>query len=223
MEGFQNFGGFEVNFLPYYKALHDAGNNILTYDFRNHGLSSQGNGRTMVIGTFEYRDVTGCINYIRATEDTRDMENAMISICLGLNSTIIAMKKHPQYFKDIKTLVGVQPISIKSFMEKFAEKIGLNEEEVCKAFDLKLRMANGIRLEDLSPLSYADGIVKPVKIFQVRKDNYNKIVDPQEIFNRFKSVDKEFEWIEGTEERFEGYNYFSKNPKQLLEWLSKYL
>jgi hypothetical protein len=31
-------GGFEVNFLPEYKALHDAGYNILCYDIRNHGL-----------------------------------------------------------------------------------------------------------------------------------------------------------------------------------------
>lgn len=27
-----DFGGFEVNFLPEYKVLHDAGYNILTYD-----------------------------------------------------------------------------------------------------------------------------------------------------------------------------------------------
>lgn len=32
----QDFGGFEVNFLPEYKILHEAGYNILTYDMRNH-------------------------------------------------------------------------------------------------------------------------------------------------------------------------------------------
>ena len=30
----QYFGGFEVNFLPERKALHNAGDNILTYDLR---------------------------------------------------------------------------------------------------------------------------------------------------------------------------------------------
>jgi uncharacterized protein len=40
------FGGFEVNFLPELKHLHDAGYDILTYDLRNHGLSDEANGVT---------------------------------------------------------------------------------------------------------------------------------------------------------------------------------
>ena len=31
MEPWKNFGGFEVNFLPQYKALHEAGYNVLAY------------------------------------------------------------------------------------------------------------------------------------------------------------------------------------------------
>jgi uncharacterized protein len=29
--------GFEVNLVPDYKILHDAGYNVLAYDLRNHG------------------------------------------------------------------------------------------------------------------------------------------------------------------------------------------
>jgi pimeloyl-ACP methyl ester carboxylesterase len=36
--------GFEVNLVPDYKILHDAGYNVLAYDLRNHGLSSAANG-----------------------------------------------------------------------------------------------------------------------------------------------------------------------------------
>jgi hypothetical protein len=56
-------GGFEVNFLPEYKALQDAGYNILCYDIRNHGLSGSGNGGTVGIGLLEYRDVIGLVRY----------------------------------------------------------------------------------------------------------------------------------------------------------------
>ena len=42
MEGLDFAGGFEVNFIPRYKALHDAGYNVLTYDIRMHGESPEG-------------------------------------------------------------------------------------------------------------------------------------------------------------------------------------
>lgn len=51
------FGGFEVNFLPELKALHDAGYNILTYDLRNCGRSGEGNGGISGLGLLECRDV----------------------------------------------------------------------------------------------------------------------------------------------------------------------
>jgi len=35
---------FEVNFIPDYKILHDAGYNVLAYDLRNFGLSGSANG-----------------------------------------------------------------------------------------------------------------------------------------------------------------------------------
>ena len=41
-EPFTYAGGFEVNFLPKYKALHDAGYNVLAYDMRCHGQSETG-------------------------------------------------------------------------------------------------------------------------------------------------------------------------------------
>jgi hypothetical protein len=37
--------GFEVNFLPELKHLHEAGYNVLTYALRNCGRSGEANGR----------------------------------------------------------------------------------------------------------------------------------------------------------------------------------
>jgi hypothetical protein len=63
---FGGLGGFEVNFLPEYKALRDAGYNALAYDIRNHGMSGQGNGGIAGIGLTEYRDVIGSLRYAAA-------------------------------------------------------------------------------------------------------------------------------------------------------------
>ena len=43
--------GFEVNFIPDYKILHDAGYNVLTYDLRNLGLSGAANGGTRPVAS----------------------------------------------------------------------------------------------------------------------------------------------------------------------------
>jgi len=39
----------------------------------------------------------------------------------------------------------------------------------------------------------------------------------QEIYNNILSKDKKLFWIKGTDQRFEGYNYFEKNPKVMLD------
>jgi len=54
LEGLDFAGGFEVNFLPRYKALHDAGYNVLAYDLRSHGESGDGEGKISGVGYYEW-------------------------------------------------------------------------------------------------------------------------------------------------------------------------
>ncbi|MCE2029008.1 hypothetical protein [Sessilibacter corallicola] len=35
--------------------------------------------------------------------------------------------------------------------------------------------------------------------------------------------DKKLFWIEGTNKRFDGYNYFGKHPEMMIEWFDKYM
>ena len=51
--------GFEVNLVPDYKILHDAGYHVLAYDLRNFGHSGAANGGIASSGIFEARDVAG--------------------------------------------------------------------------------------------------------------------------------------------------------------------
>src|SRR6478735_3632662 len=44
---------FDVNFIPDYKILHDAGYNVLTHDFRNYGMSGRGNNVLYSGGRYE--------------------------------------------------------------------------------------------------------------------------------------------------------------------------
>jgi hypothetical protein len=60
---------------------------------RNHGLSVDSNGRSIPFDNFESRDVAGSIEHAKTHLDTKDMDEVLFSICLGANSTLVAMEK----------------------------------------------------------------------------------------------------------------------------------
>ncbi|RFU89132.1 MULTISPECIES: alpha/beta hydrolase [Citrobacter] len=221
LDPWKNFGGFEVNFLPEYKALHDAGYNILTYDMRNHGRSGMGNGGLVGHGLFEYRDVIGSLRYAKSRPDTKNMKVALYSRCLGANSTIVAMAKHPKEFKDIKAMIALQPVTPKVFVERAMEMNGIENgiEVFAKAFYNR----SGLHLDQVWPMEYAKAVTVPTLVAQVRNDFLTKPSNVQEIYDTISAKDKKLFWIEGTDRRFDGYNYFGENPKLVLDWFDSHM
>ncbi len=102
---------FEVNFVPDYKILHDAGYHVLAYDLRNFGHSGAANGGVFTVGRFESRDVVGSLNYVRSRPDTKDMTIGLFSRCVGGNSTMFAMTRRPEAFEGVRCMVSPQPLS----------------------------------------------------------------------------------------------------------------
>lgn len=47
--------------------------------------------------------------------------------------------------------------------------------------------------------------------------------DVQSIYDALPAEDKELHWIEGTERRFDGYNYFGVHPEVPIDWFDKHL
>jgi hypothetical protein len=74
--------GFEVDLVPDYRILHDAGYNVLAYDPRNHGLSSAATGGVVADGFTESRDVVGSLQYARTRPETREMAIGLFSRCI---------------------------------------------------------------------------------------------------------------------------------------------
>lgn len=224
LEGYTGFGGFEVNFLKDYKFLHDAGYNIICYDLRNHGISSQGSGGLCgALGYYESRDIVGSLRYARSRPDTKDMIIGLLSRCLGGNSTIVAMSKYPKYFEDIKCMILLQAVSGHAFVEKGAKDLGLDVPATTKAFDKRIHDLTGFYLHELTPIPYAKAVTVPTLVAQVRKDSLIDTKDTQEIYDSLSSKEKEIVWIDGTTRRFDGYNYFGDHPDKMLEWFNKYV
>ncbi|GAA5035197.1 alpha/beta hydrolase family protein [Streptomyces siamensis] len=61
------------------RFLHAADHNILTYDLRNHGLSSDANGVTSRLGLIEARDVVGSLRYVRSQDSPAAMKLGLYS------------------------------------------------------------------------------------------------------------------------------------------------
>jgi pimeloyl-ACP methyl ester carboxylesterase len=218
------FGGFEVNFLPELKHLHDAGYNILTYDLRNCGLSGEANGGISGLGLLECRDVVGSLRYAKSRKDLASMTTGLFSRCMGGNSTIIAMAKWPDEFTHIKALVLLNVVSGKTFIERGAENVGGDPVEATKMLDERLRQLTGFRLDEETPLPYAKHVKVPTLMAQLRRDFLvHAERDGQAIFDALGAQEKELLWIDKSNQRFYAYNHFGQHPERLLGWFAKYM
>ncbi|MET3600531.1 alpha/beta hydrolase family protein [Martelella mangrovi] len=211
----------EVDFTQDYRILHDAGYNVLTYDLRHHGLSGIGNG-IVTSGRFESRDVVGAQRYVRSREDLRDMSVGLLSRCLGCNSTMFAMSFYPDEFEGVRCLVGAQPLSPRFYYEGQLAVSGIPADRI-ETLDHFVKMATGFSFDQLSPVEPAKDVTLPTFLYQVRNDSMSKPVDVQTIFDSLGAADKDLFWIEGTTRRWDGYNYFSRNPQPMLDWFDRHM
>jgi hypothetical protein len=148
------------------------------------------------------------------------MKIALLSICLGCNSTIVAMNKHAQEFKGVSAMIALQPVSARPFIERAAEASGIANG--LELFDAASRKRTGFGVDELSPIKYAKSVTIPTLVVQVREDEITKASDVQTIYDAISATDKRIYWIEGTKRRFDGYNYFSENPEIMIEWFSSH-
>lgn len=206
--------GFEVNLLPLYKAMHEAGYNILTYDLRGNGLSAPGPHPIIGSGLIEYRDVIGSLRYVRSRERTRDMKISLYSQCYGAVSTFIAIKKHPEEFEDVVSMAAIQPISARAFIDGAVTSAGISKEGWEHAYE---RLTSR-RTEDIDMPDCAKAITFPTFVAQVRDDAMTKPYDVQAVYDTLSNDDKELFWIDGTTVRTEAYRYFSNDPSRIIAW-----
>jgi pimeloyl-ACP methyl ester carboxylesterase len=213
--------GFEVDLVPDYKILHDAGYNILTYDLRNHGLSSAANGGIVTHGFTESRDVVGSLQYARTRTDTRDMTIGLFSRCMGAVATLAAMTRSPEEFDGVRCLVAPQPITPRYIAERRLAAIGLGDR--LDDFNTLLRLRTSVGLEQRVPQEWAKNVRVPTFLYQVRGDTLTEPSDVQTMFDNIPVADKKLQWIEGTTARWDGYLEFQRRPQPMLEWFAEHM
>ena len=225
LSSFSKLYNEEIDFLKTARHLHDECYNVLMFDFRNHGESDPSpNGGKAAIGLEEYKDISATMTYIQNNEATKDMDVGFVSFCTGANSTIIAMSKEPNKFRNVKCLVAVQPISMEVFVRTYLMRrfTSLGAKLLFPLIKMFVNMQSKYRLEDMSPAKFAKDIKVPTLYVQTRNDPW---IEPSDILGFYKNTSepKELYYLEGLSHRFQGYQYFGEHPEKMLEWLKKYL
>lgn len=221
LEPWSQFNDVQVNFLKVYKALYEAGYNVLTYDLRNHGRSGDANGGLTGTGLLEWRDVVGAALYVKQHDQLKNMSVGLFNPCAGGNAAMVAWTKRPELFADIKAFVCAQPCSMSCSVPQLAGLQGIGE--FMDILNEEQAKAGGFPFAEMSPHPYAPQVTAPTFIVQVRDDSWTKPEDVQTTFDLLPEVEKKLHWIEGTNKRFDGYNYFGENPASMIEFFNKHM
>jgi uncharacterized protein len=213
---------FEVNLVPDYKILHDAGYHVLAYDLRNFGHSGAANGGIASSGIFEARDVAGSLAYARSRRDTRDLTIGLFSRCLGCSSTLAAMTQFPGAFDGVRCLVGPQPVTMKTIVQ---HRLALAGVPAGRIDDLEQRviLRTSIGFARRAPQEWAKSVRVPTFLYQVHDDVLTEPADVQTIYDNIPIPDKRLQWIHGTTRRWDGYLEFQRHPEPMLEWFAKHM
>jgi len=213
--------GFEVDLVPDYKILHDAGYNVLAYDLRNHGLSSAANGGVSTHGITEWRDVAGSLAYARTRPGTGDMTIGLFSRCMGAVATFAAMTRSPAAFDGVRCLVSPQPVTPRIIVERRLAVMGLGDR--LDDFNTLIRLRTSVGLEQRIPQEWAKNVRVPTFLYQVRGDILTHPSDVQAMFDNIPVAEKKLQWIEGTTARWDGYLEFRRRPEPMLDWFAQYM
>lgn len=207
----------EIDLIEDYRILHDAGYNVLAFDFRNFGLSAAANGGVASNNRFETRDVVGTLAYIRSRPDLAAMTLGIFARCMGANVTFRAIHTAPDAFTDVRALVAPLLLSPLVFAQTALDAAGLGDR--IDELDKRFRILASASLSDGTTSAWAPAVRIPTLTYGVHDDHLTRPADLQSTFDAIGAADKELFWIRDTPRRWDGYTWFQRHPERILAWL----
>ena len=103
------------------------------------------------------------------------MTIGLFSRCLGFTASLWAIPKFPQFSKDgnVRCLVGLQPTSAITAMERNFERDGVPMEKM-EDVDRICRLQTSFGIHELGSRELAKSVFVPTCVYQVRDDFWTK-------------------------------------------------
>lgn len=213
----------EIEFVKVARRLVEAGYGVLMYDLRNHGESDKTERGIGTGGKGERFDVIAAVDFIANSPSTQGKPIGLLSYCYGANTSFFAMEEDPEFFKrsGVKAMVALQPLSNGDFLKSVLRLMELPDEVYTAAAGAYKDLSGGYPIRANIEDAAASTVV-PTRLVQARKDPNTNLDFIAELFDNI-SVEKEMFWLEEPMHRFDGYNWFADNPRDMLDWFDSHM
>lgn len=213
----------EIEFVNVAKRLVEAGYGVLMYDLRNHGTSDETALGVGTGGHGERFDVIAAVEFIAGEKSTAGKPIGLLSYCYGASTSFFAMQEDPAVFRasGVKAMVALQPLRNGDFLKSIIASRGL-PEDVYEAAEAHYR-ANTGGYSLMAPVrDAAKATAVPTRLVQARKDPNTNLPWIADLYDSIP-VEKEMFWLEEPTHRFDGYNWFSDHPRDMLDWFDRHV
>lgn len=207
----------DIHFLDQAKYLVKAGYSVLMYDMRNHGNSEQNGWVTW--GLEERKDIIAAVKFVTEHSTYKDANIGLLSICMGQGASTFAfgMEDEMKNFKNLKTMISVQPLTY----DYFVKAMGM-PKFLINAGNKYNKNKRNISLEGDSFLPYVKDISVPTLVIQNTNDPMTNMGMVDQYYNDL-TVEKDLIKVDLEKKRGAAYAWLGKNSEPIINWFNKYM
>ncbi|OZM58671.1 hypothetical protein CIB95_03630 [Lottiidibacillus patelloidae] len=207
------FGSKGPNF---YKFLHDNGYNILTFDYRNSGVSD---GKITTVGYHEENDLLGAIDYILTIN--ADAEICLMGWSQGAAVSLLTASKH----ESVKLVVADSSFrNLQGFVnENLSQWSNLPNYPFTPAILFMIPIITGTNIADVSPIDAINNFNGPILLIHSINDTTIPAKNSKYIYEKYKEKKEITLILYDSDRHKDAYKQFPKQYKaDILEFFNRY-
>jgi uncharacterized protein len=200
----------------FYKFLHDNGYNILTFDYRNSGVSD---GTISTVGYFEKNDLLGAIDYIISLNEDAEIclmgwsQGAAISLLTASNREAVKLVVADSSFRNLQGYVN----------ENLSQWTNLPNYPFTPAILFMIPILTGTHLADVSPIDAINNFNGQILLIHSKDDETIPAKNSKYIYEKYKEEKEITLILYESDQHKDAYRQFPKQyESDILAFFKRY-